>query len=335
MANNTTLTKPPAPLVVYWEVWSIYIILGIFIIVGNALMIAIYITWKQLRTPTNTFLVMLATADLLIGVIFIPLYIGGHYLEYYHSISISENIDQVLLFTFFASVFNLYAVTADRYIAVLYALRYNALMTTRTVSMFVAAAWLCPALITAILLICKSVAADIQPMILFGFEIAFVIIPGFLMVFVYVMIFKEARKQICQVASLQVRDSNKEKDKAKKRRAEHKVAKTCALLLFIFMLCWIPTCIEQILNLAQVQISTTYSDVAIILMVCNSAVNPFLYGLIKQDFRNKLKVIFRTPGSRNFDRSGISNHSMASDNLSRRGATPVPGTSGDQKNTTF
>ena len=225
MANNTTLPKPRAQLKEYWEVWSIYIILGIFVIVGNALMIAIYITWKQLRTPTNTFLVMLATADLLVGVIFIPVYIGGHYLEYYHSISISENIDQVLLFTFFASAFNLYAVTADRYIAVLYALRYNALMTTRTVSMFVAAAWLCPALITAVLLICKSVAANIQPMILFGFEVAFVIIPGFLMVFVYVRIFKEARKQIVQVASLQVRDSNKEKDKAKKRRAEHKVAK--------------------------------------------------------------------------------------------------------------
>eukprot|EP00795_Rhopilema_esculentum_P001826 gene1826-16316_t len=235
---------------------------------------------------------MLAIADLLIGVVFIPLYIGGHYLEYYHLVSVTENLDLVLKLTFFASVFNLYAVTADRYIAVLHALRYNALMTTRTVTLIALAAWLCPALLIVMLLICKFVAPGFTSYVLFAMAIVFVIIPGILMAFAYSKIFMEAKKQIKQVASLQVYDASQEREKAKQRKAEHKVAKTCALLVFIFFVCWIPTCIEQILDLANVPIPTVYTDIAIILMIANSAVNPFFYGLTKQDFREKIKTIF-------------------------------------------
>ena len=220
--NNTTDTK--RTILLYWEIWSVFIILGILITFGNFLVCAMFVTWKNLRNPTNTFLVMLASADLLIGLIFIPLYIGGHFLEYYHTVQVAENIDSVMKFVFFASAFNLYAVTCDRYIAVLHALRYNALMTKRTVFIIAAGAWLLPALLTGILLVIKSTAMHTQHYVLFGMEAVFVIIPGFLMAIVYVKIFNEAKKQIKQVASLEVHDVRQQKEKAKKRKSEQKAA---------------------------------------------------------------------------------------------------------------
>ena len=249
--NVTTTSKTRGEIWVYWEIWSILILLGILIIIGNSLVCSIFVIWRQLRNPTNTFLVMLAIADLLIGVVFIPLYIGGHYLEYYHLVSVTENLDLVLKLTFFASVFNLYAVTADRYIAVLHALRYNALMTTRTVTLIALAAWLCPALLIVVLLICKFVAPDMVSYVLFAMEIAFVIIPGILMAFAYSKIFMEAKKQIKQVASLQVYDASQEREKAKQRKAEHKVAKVrdlhfqSAAVEIFFILIVANTCFSQ------------------------------------------------------------------------------------------
>ena len=220
--NNST--EQGSQIILYWGVWSVFIILAVLIVLGNSLVCAMFIAWKSLRSPTNTFLVMLAVADLLIGLVFIPLYIGGHYLEFHHSVSVSDNIDSVLKFVFFASVFNLYAVTVDRYIAVLHALRYNALMTSRTVRTIAAAAWLFPAILTGVLLICKFTSEHASPIVLFGMEVVFVIIPGLLMTFIYVKIFNEAKKQIKQVASLEVHDVRQEKEKVRKRKSEQKVA---------------------------------------------------------------------------------------------------------------
>ena len=221
--NNTTTSK--GEIILYWEIWSVYIILGVFIILGNSLICTMFVIWKSIRSPTNTFLAMLASADLLIGLVFIPLYIGGHFLEYYNTVNVTEHIDSVLKFVFFASVFNLHAVTLDRYIAVFYALRYNALMTGRTVTFIAVAAWLLPALITGILLIIKSTAGyENSNFVLFGMEAIFVIIPGFLMAYVYLSIFNAAKKQIKQVASLEVRTVTQQKEKVRKRKAEQKAA---------------------------------------------------------------------------------------------------------------
>eukprot|EP00794_Sanderia_malayensis_P019048 gene19048-20961_t len=313
--NNTTSTAvmPKGRLLEYWGVWSVLIILGITIIVCNLAIIVIYIVWKQLRNPTNTFLVMLAIADLLVGLLFIPLYIGGHYIEFYHNVMITEYLDVLILFTFYASVINLYAVTIDRYIAVMHALRYNALMTTKAVSCIVAAAWFCPAAIVSALLICKITNPDVSIMVMIGFEVVFVIIPSVFMTIVYVKIFMEAKRQINAVAALEVRSDsaagNGNSARASKRKSEQKVAQTCALLLFVYLMCWIPTCVEQILLLAQIEPSIVYTDIALILMISNSAINPILYGLFKQDFRSKLKRIIRRPRSVSKDGDNVRSRS--------------------------
>ena len=50
--------------------------------------------------------------------------------------------------------------------------------------------------------------------------------------------------------------------------------------------------------MAMMDVSLTYSDIAVVLMVSNSAVNPVLYGLYKKDFRYKLKKLFKLKENR-------------------------------------
>ncbi len=58
--------------------------------------------------------------------------------------------------------------------------------------------------------------------------------------------------------------------------------------------------------MAMIEASEVYTDVALILLIVNSAVNPILYGLFKQDFRSKLKKIF----TRREDTSMIQNRTV-------------------------
>ena len=51
--------------------------------------------------------------------------------------------------------------------------------------------------------------------------------------------------------------------------------------------------------MANIEVTQLYADISIILMISNSAINPFLYGLTKKDFRSKLQVIFWNSRRRN------------------------------------
>ena len=65
--------------------------------------------------------------------------------------------------------------------------------------------------------------------------------------------------------------------------------------------------------MASIEIPQVYSDMAMILMIANSAVNPFLYGLTKQDFRSKLQIIFRYRTKQsNLETTGKSDRSSVS-----------------------
>ena len=77
--------------------------------------------------------------------------------------------------------------------------------------------------------------------------------------------------------------------------------------------------------MAKVEIMQMYSDIAIILMIANSAVNPFLYGLTKPDIKSKLQIMFRYRRGRDLvDTVGRSERSSASARrMSRKQQTTV------------
>lgn len=103
------------------------LILIVFIICGNVLVCLSVCTEKALKTTTNYFIVSLAVADLLLAVLVLPLYVYTEFLGGMWTLSlvlcdVLMTMD-VMLCT--ASIFNLCAISVDRFIAVSIPLHYN------------------------------------------------------------------------------------------------------------------------------------------------------------------------------------------------------------------
>ena len=81
---------------------------------------------------------------------------------------------------------------------------------------------------------------------------------------------------------------------AKRFRVETKAAKTLAVLIGVFVLCWLPF---FTLYLVRPFCDHCFSDMVFTLCFwlgyCNSAINPALYACFSQDFRTAFKRILR------------------------------------------
>ena len=62
----------PEPTYIYITVTVIYVIVFLFGVLGNVLVIYVVCALKEMRTPTNIFLVNLSAADLLVLIVCMP-----------------------------------------------------------------------------------------------------------------------------------------------------------------------------------------------------------------------------------------------------------------------
>ncbi|XP_012937854.1 octopamine receptor 1-like [Aplysia californica] len=126
----------------------------LLVLAGNTLVVAAVATTRKLRTVTNVFIVNLACADLLLGVLVLPfsavleikdVWIFGHLW-----CQVWLAVDVWLCTT---SILTLCCISLDRYLAITHPIRYPGLMSSRRAKTLVASVWLfsfiicCPPLI--------------------------------------------------------------------------------------------------------------------------------------------------------------------------------------------
>lgn len=95
------------------------------------------------------------------------------------------------------------------------------------------------------------------------------------------------------VVALQVKTSRARAGFTKRRRSERKVTRMVVVIVMVFVLCWLPFFIINIVNLVVIipESSTTAGIYffTVILSYANSCANPVLYGFLsdnlKQSFR--------------------------------------------------
>ncbi|XP_028649315.1 D(4) dopamine receptor-like [Erpetoichthys calabaricus] len=121
------LSPPPPQLQHNIPALVLGVLLIIFIICGNLLVCLSVCTEKALKTTTNYFIVSLAVADLLLAVLVLPLYV---YSEFQGGVwTLSTGLCDALMtmdvMLCTASIFNLCAISVDRFIAVSVPLNYN------------------------------------------------------------------------------------------------------------------------------------------------------------------------------------------------------------------
>ncbi|XP_042301894.1 LOW QUALITY PROTEIN: muscarinic acetylcholine receptor M3 [Sceloporus undulatus] len=221
---------PPDPLGGHsvWQVVLIAFLTGIIAlvtIIGNILVIVAFKVNKQLKTVNNYFLLSLACADLIIGIISMNLFttyiimnrwaLGNLACDLWLSIDyVASN----------ASVMNLLVISFDRYFSITRPLTYRAKRTTRRAGVMIGLAWVisfilwAPAILFWQYFVGERTVNEgecyiqflTEPIITFGTAIAAFYLPVTIMSILYWRIYKETEKRTKELAGLQASGSEAE-----------------------------------------------------------------------------------------------------------------------------
>ncbi|XP_067253170.1 trace amine-associated receptor 13c-like [Chanodichthys erythropterus] len=290
--NNLSCFKDIKPEVEYIVLYVFISLLSVFTVFLNLLVIISISHFKQLHTPTNLLILSLAVADLIVGLIVIPL-MGIRFIEscWYFG----ETFCSLFLFIIFmvvtASLGNLFFISVDRYIAVSDPLRYTVRVTTDKVVFCIFTNWMCCGIYSFIILYNTMFYPEThnrcygECTVSFKFEhfvtdlIVTFVAPSSVIMSIYVKIFCVAKHQAKVVNSV-----------TGICRSQRKAGKTLGIVVAVFFMCWIPYYIVTLLE-GNKSTESVELHVTCWILYMNSCMNPLIYALFYKWFRISAKHI--------------------------------------------
>lgn len=275
--------------------FSIILILGT--VFGNTLVIAAFSRYQRIRTVTNYFLVSLACTDLCVALFSMPVWVAylltGPAWVLGAGLSRVWTMVDILIGT--ASIMNLMVISFDRVLCIKYALRYNQWMTTRKVSAIISSVWLysVSVAVSSFMLYHKPVFNLIATVVCFC-------VPLLVITIAYSIVFREALHQMKQIhANTPARYPRRHNSFLK----ELKAAKTLAVMVGAFVICWLPfIIINTIYSLCDSQSCPAVKPEIILITKWmhygNSLLNPIIYTFLNCDFRRAFKALLFSRNSR-------------------------------------
>ncbi|XP_073831175.1 dopamine D2-like receptor isoform X2 [Musca autumnalis] len=209
LTNNLTSLCYEGPTEVTRNYWAlILIVFPIFTLFGNILVIMSVFRERSLQTVTNYFIVSLAIADLLVAVVVMPFAV-------YALVNVTWGLPYFACDFYIAmdvicstsSIFNLVAISVDRYIAVTQPIKYAKHRNSRRVCLTIIMVWAISAAIGSPIVLGLNNTPDRDPSLCMFYNTDFIVysslssfyIPCIIMVFLYWNIFmalrSRARKQ--------------------------------------------------------------------------------------------------------------------------------------------
>ena len=157
---------------------------------ANVLILKAICEKHTLHSVTNYFLASLAVGDFFVGIVALPLWITRSLLavaDEEHPLSIS--VDCVYVLSVGISTYNLCTISLERYVGVILPLQYNAIVTTRRFRYAVVTTWVISSSIATL-----RWAMHEDTYWIIAVSTVF-IIPGVVISYCYICIFKEASRQ--------------------------------------------------------------------------------------------------------------------------------------------
>ena len=281
------------------------------IIFGNMLTIIAVCKYETLKKVGNSFIVSLATADLVVGVSVLTLYIVDN-LNYFAAGMIFCIIflsNDVMCCT--ASILNITCISIDRYIAITDPLRYTTRITPKVAGSLICCIWVISAFIAYVPVIINGILERryiypvnntctidySNPTLLVTSTVSF-FMPCLLMLSAYGMIFKVARKQEAQVHEMaQVANTIHGQTTSSRAsvRKSNKAAKTLGLITGIFLICYMPfftVAVTQYFHSDMIRnMPISLWNFILFLTYTNSMLNPIIYTLCNDSFRKAFAKI--------------------------------------------
>ena len=273
--------------------WNVVLttVLGLLISIiactTNVLILITIYKKPALRSITNYFLASLAVGDFFVGVFALPLWITRSLLaiaDEEHPLNIA--VDCVYVLSVALSTYNLCTVSLERYVGVTSPLRYNAICTLRRFRCAVASVWVLSSFIASLRLVIHEDTYWII-VVLTAF-----VIPGIIISYCYVCIFKEASRQLKVIGQ--------QRDSALASQVYNKKASiTIAIVIGVFYLTALPIIVYTIIEVTSEKDVSCQNNKefqswgvwALFLAYSNSAINPWIYAARKSEFREALKVL--------------------------------------------
>uniref|UniRef100_A0A672P5V0 G-protein coupled receptors family 1 profile domain-containing protein n=1 Tax=Sinocyclocheilus grahami TaxID=75366 RepID=A0A672P5V0_SINGR len=268
----------------------------------NLLVIISISHFKKLHTPTNLIILSLAVADLLIGLIIMPLdainlietcwYFGDTYCGLF-VITLS-----LLLST---SLSNLVLIAVDRYVAVCHPLQYPQKITTTKTLISICVSWCCCSLYNIAFVISNGYFnTSHRPDVCYGQCIVLItpawrftdltfsfLFPCIVIISVYLKIFYVAQQQVKVLNSL--KGGKCVMEGSVRRKSESKAALTLGIIVVVYLLCGIPFYICSLIE--STAISSTTMTLLTWTLYVNSGLNPLIYAFFYRWFKMSVKHI--------------------------------------------
>ncbi|XP_048037775.1 trace amine-associated receptor 13c-like [Megalobrama amblycephala] len=282
----------------YYFMYMCFSLLSAWTVFLNLLVIISISHFKKLHTPTNLIILSLAVADLLTGLIVMPLeaiklietcwYFGETFCKLFMFI-------MGLLLS--ASLSNLVLIAVDRYVAVCHPLLYPQKITMTRMIIIVCFCWLFSstyniAIVVSISYRTEACYGECNVMLTFEWRVIDLIFsflfPCTLIIILHLRIFYVAQKQVKMINSL-MKSGKCVVEGSMRRKSESKAALTLGIIVAIHLLCWIP---YYILTLTEnTAIPPTVLYCLIWVLYINSCLNPLIYALFYPWFRKSVKHI--------------------------------------------
>ncbi|XP_051971819.1 trace amine-associated receptor 13c-like [Xyrauchen texanus] len=301
-AINSSCIKGKRSIHEYNFMYMFLSLLSAWTVFLNLLVIISISHFKKLHTPTNMLILSLAVADLLVGLIVIPIegiklietcwFFGDTYCGLFVTIS-------GLLLS--ASLVHLILIAVDRYVAVCYPLLYPQKITITKTLMSICICWFsCLVYNFAIVFnnryfdtshrtVCygKCIVMFSPAWSLTDLTLSF-IFPCIVIITLYLRIFYVVHRQVKAINSL-VKGRKKVLESSARRKSESKAALTLGNVVTVYLLCWIPYYILSVTE--QTVISSTTITILTWALYINSGLNPLIYALFYSWFKLSIKHI--------------------------------------------
>ncbi|XP_030648608.1 trace amine-associated receptor 13c-like [Chanos chanos] len=276
---------------------------SVFTVVLNLLLIISISHFKQLHTPTNLLILSLAVADLMVGLIVIPVESIKLIESCWYFGELLCSLFQATVFTvIFASLYNLVLIAIDRYLAICDPLQYYAKITTTRTILLIFLIWSYSVAYNLLLLYCNENLYNSQEhnacigecvlIISFTWGVVDLVVsfigPCSVVIALYINIFKVARSQVQVINS--ITGNFRSEGVSVPRISERKATITLGIVLLVFLVSWIT---HYICALSEEYLS--YSSVLMAVLAwalyINSFLNPLIYAFRYPWFRVSVKHI--------------------------------------------
>jgi histamine receptor H2 len=193
-----------------------------------------------------------------------------------------------------ASVTNVFAVTVDRFLAIRRPYQYMSFATKRRAIIVILTGWGISAFLT--------VVYNIEETALL-LTLGYIVVSLVVTIIIYIYILIAAKKQQSKINGVH---GNQNLPSGEKR--EQKAARTIAIVVGVFIVCWTPFLVFAMLLRNVINSSTMlmYYCLVYSLALCNSAINPYIYCARNSRYRLAFAKLLGRRGGIEFTTSGRS-----------------------------